>query len=150
MEKITRGSGYLETFLAKRRIEIANRFIPESSRQGNILDIGCGSYPYFLLNTQFRKKYGVDQINNGNVKDIQIIGQDIAKTPELPFQDDYFDVITMLAVFEHIEQDKLNDVIKEIKRILKPEGMFIMTTPTKFADKLLKVMAKFNLVSPKK
>jgi len=25
-----------------------------------ILDIGCGTYPFFLLNTEFNKKYGMD------------------------------------------------------------------------------------------
>ena len=65
---VTRGSGYLEKFLAKKRLQMANKLIPTSFRQGKILDIGCGSYPYFLLNTPFRKKYGIDpHVSTGEI-----------------------------------------------------------------------------------
>ena len=53
----------------------------------------------------------------------------------------------MLAVFEHIEPSKLTDVLKEAKRTLKPGGKFILTTPAPWGDKLLRIMAKLQLVS---
>ena len=60
-ERVTRGSGLLETFLARRRAEMANRLIPSISRAGCIADIGCGRHPYFLLNTIFSRKIGLDK-----------------------------------------------------------------------------------------
>jgi hypothetical protein len=57
----TRGYGLLEPLLAKRRASIANRFIPEAHRNGRILDIGCGSFPYFLSHTFFKEKFAVEQ-----------------------------------------------------------------------------------------
>ena len=66
----------------------------------------------------------------------------------MPFDDDYFDVVTMLAVFEHIAPERLGNVLKEISRVLKKGGMYIMTTPAVWTDSILRVMAKLRLVSP--
>ena len=40
-----------------------------------------------------------------------------------------FDVITCFEAIEHI--DRHDDVMKEVKRLLKPEGIFIVSTPNK-------------------
>ena len=53
----------------------------------------------------------------------------------------------MLAVFEHIEPEKLPYLLGEIRRILKPGGIFFMTTPCPWSDKLLKTLAKYHIVS---
>jgi len=145
----TRGTGILEVFLAKQRAKKANSFISREQRKGKILDIGCGSYPYFLVSTKFEEKYGLDpslKLSEINEKNLNLRLFDITKN-KLPFNDDYFNVVTMLAVFEHIEQDKLHFVLKEIKGVLKKDGIFIITTPAPWADKLLHFMARFGLIS---
>jgi hypothetical protein len=55
-DTFTRGKGYLEPLLARLRAERANNLIPRSLRSGRILDIGCGTYPYFLSTTAFSHK----------------------------------------------------------------------------------------------
>ncbi|MFC1696814.1 class I SAM-dependent methyltransferase [Nanoarchaeota archaeon] len=154
-QSVTRGRGLLEKFLAKERMKIANRFILPRFRKGKILDIGCGSIPLFLLNTKFGEKYGIDphvkeiknikemQVNNN----LNLIRFDIEKESKLPFKENNFDVITMLAVFEHINPDKLIDVLKEVRKVLKLGGRFILTTPCTWTDKLLRFMVKLRLVS---
>jgi len=145
----TRGNGILEVFLAKQRASKANSFISKNQRKGKILDIGCGSYPYFLIFTKFENKYGLDpslKISEISEKNLNLRVFDVTKKI-LPFTDNYFDVVTMLAVFEHIEHDKLNFILKEIKRVLKKEGKLIITTPAPWADKLLHFMANFGLIS---
>ena len=37
------------------------RLIPSHLRSGRILDVGCGSYPYFLAHTEFAEKFALDQ-----------------------------------------------------------------------------------------
>jgi SAM-dependent methyltransferase len=151
--EVTRGKGVLEGFLARQRLKIANRKIPNEYRKGRLLDIGCGAYPYFLLNTDFTEKYGIEKIFHGNDKNlypranITIIHHDIEENPILPLENEYIDVVTMLAVFEHIKPGKLVAIINEIFRILKPNGLFVMTTPAGWTNPLLKVMAAFRLVS---
>lgn len=146
---LTRGNGLLEEFLVKQRAQKANSFISSKQRRGRVLDIGCGSYPFFLVSTKFEEKYGMDPSVNANLvkgKNIYLSKADVSKN-KLPFKDNHFDVITMLAVFEHIEHDKLNFVLTEIKRVLKKDGIFIITTPAPWADKLLHFMGRFGLIS---
>lgn len=149
MKKIsyTRGFGILEVFLSKQRAGKANRLIPQSFRQGKILDIGCGSYPYFLLNTNFAVKYGIDpSLSSLAIKQINVKRLDVTKQ-KLPYKDNFFEVVTMLAVFEHLDYERLGFLLKEVKRVLKKDGIFIITTPAPWSDKLLHFMALFGLIS---
>jgi len=147
--KVTRGSGLLEEFLAKKRAKLANNFITKDKRMGRILDVGCGSYPYFLETTKFKEKYGIDpSIDLSLIKDSSVNLQKIKINKKtLPFKNDYFDVVTMLAVFEHIDRDDLTPVIREIRKVLKKGGQLIITTPAPWADKLLHKMAVVGLIS---
>jgi len=150
----TRGYGFLEGFLARQRARMADRLIPPSYRGGRLLDIGCGAYPYFVSHTRFREKYGLDQVvckplNAECTGDkTYIISFDIHCRGALPFKSQHFDIVTMLAVFEHIEPERLPTLLNEIYRVLKPGGLFILTTPAAWTDRLLKTMAKLRFVSP--
>src|SRR3989304_2458121 len=113
-KSVTRGYGLLENFLAKKRAEKANSLILEDLRKGRILDIGCGSYPYFLLNTKFNKKFGIDpSIHNLSVQNGVNLKRAKAEK-KLLFGNDFFDVVTMLAVFEHIDSKKINYLLNEV------------------------------------
>lgn len=144
----TRGSGLLEGFLAKQRAKKANSFITEELRRGKILDIGCGSYPYFLINTKFKEKFGIDpSVKQGLVDKENINLTKKSLEDKLPYKDDSFSVITMLAVFEHLENNKLIPILGEIRRVLAKDGKLIITTPAPWSDKLLHFMARTGLIS---
>lgn len=151
---VTRGKGVLEGFLAKKRGLKANQLIPASHRDGRIADVGCGSHPHFLLHTPFREKYGFDKVVDENYhqrfldENIRFSHFDVEKNESIPFEEGYFDVVTLLAVFEHLEKEALEKLLGEIHRILKSGGLFIMTTPAFWTKSLLKGMAKLKLVSP--
>jgi predicted SAM-dependent methyltransferase len=53
----------------------------------------------------------------------------------------------MLAVFEHIEPGQLVELVKEIYRVLKPGGEYIITTPPKWTNELLKLLSLVGIVS---
>jgi SAM-dependent methyltransferase len=152
--KVTRGYGLLEGFLARKRAKMANKLIPPRLRKGRILDIGCGTYPFFLFNTSFSEKYGLDKAVQKSDFDtfqkdrIHLKRYNVEQEGIIPFESGYFDVVTMLAVFEHIEPKRVVGLLKEIQRVLKPGGMFIMTTPASWTDGLLRLMARLRLVSP--
>ncbi len=46
----------------------------------------------------------------------------------LPYKDSYFDVVMFCEVIEHLANDPMF-AIMEIKRVLKPEGIMVLTTP---------------------
>ncbi len=136
-----------EGFLSRKRTDKANSLITKEHRKGRILDIGCGFYPYFLTSTDFNEKYGIDPaLSVSNLSDISLQKLDVARQ-KLPFSNNFFDTVTMLAVFEHIETERLDFVLSEIKRVIKNKGELIITTPAPWADKLLHSMALTGLIS---
>jgi SAM-dependent methyltransferase len=147
----TRGKGLLEPTLANLRTQRANRLIPSDLRAGRILDIGCGSFPYFLSHTSFEEKFAVDQLpmakETAAQNRIEFFTLDLNKEPKLPFEDNFFSAVTLLAVVEHLNPDSMAILFKESHRVLKPGGQVIMTTPAAWSDGLLKFMARINLVS---
>ena len=147
--QVTRGSGILELYLSKQRSKLANKLIPASAREGRILDIGCGTYPYFLTQTKFQEKFGIDKnaLDVTQHQNMKIYKQGFEESFSI-FSDNSFAIITLLAVFEHFEPKNIAAVLKEIKRLLGTGGRFILTTPCPWADPLLKLMAKIKLASP--
>lgn len=145
--------GLLEGFLSKQRGNMADRLIPSAKRSGRLLDMGCGEHPRFLMATRFAEKYGLDRLADRhghlvNANAITRLDCDIETAERLPFDEGYFDVVTMLAVFEHIEPERLVQLVAEIRRILTPGGMYILTTPAVWIDGLLRLFAKLRLVNP--
>lgn len=153
-QKSTRGYGLLEGYLAKQRSRTADKLIPSYLRKGRILDIGCGTYPSFLKRIEFDEKYGLDKVVRDDQKkqfqnyNITLLNIDLDKDYLSHFDNEYFNIVTVLAVFEHIEQVNLRKLLKEIYRVLRPGGMYIMTTPAKWTDKLLRLLARLRLGSP--
>lgn len=91
------------------------------------LDIGCGD-GYFLRRSLSKTRIGIDKKLGDNLSDIN------------NFEENYFDYVTMLAVIEHIK--KPGELFKDIRRVLKPNGKLVITTPKKTAEILI------NLYSP--
>jgi len=151
--KITEKDGIMDPVLARLRSNCANRLIPAAHRKGRIMDIGCGMYPLFLISTEFFEKYAIDRIQQEsnrryfNGQKIRLINHDIEKIKSPPFDSGYFDIITMLAVFEHVEKESLKNLLWEVRRILKDGGLFIMTTPAAWADGLLNLVSRIGIIS---
>lgn len=149
--KYTRGKGVLEPFLAKQRASMANHLIAPKLRAGTILDIGCGTFPYFLSRTAFEKKVAIDQlpIPNEIASKLRIEGYtlNLNQHPSLPFDSNSFNAVTLLAVVEHLDPNSMANLFREIYRVLAPGGKVIMTTPASWSDGLLHLMAKLRLVS---
>ena len=146
---VTRGYGFLEGHLARKRAGQANSLILQSARKGRGLDIGCGTFPHFLMNTNFKEKFGIDSSLSEKVKEVK--GIKLLKThiqkKKLPFEDNFFDTVVMLAVFEHIEFDNIPFLLHEIKRILKKNGQFIITTPSPLAVWPLLILSHTGFIS---
>lgn len=82
----------------------------------NVLEIGCGSGEL----SKYLKNYSGIDISEKNPF---IIGD----AQNLPLEDNSFDLILLLDLLEHTN-DKL--VMKEVHRVLKPNGHAIITVPT--------------------
>jgi len=102
------------------RDEIKN--LTENSR---ILDVGCGYGEYIKL----YKDNGL--IANGIDIDKEAVKQNkegiFASAEEIPFKDNFFDVVSCIDVLEHVDNPEI--VIKEINRVLKKDGGLILSVP---------------------
>jgi len=112
-----------------------------------LLDVGCGFNHKFLTTIEpfIREGYGIDfkvpEVKTGKITTRRAVLDD-----RLPFDDDLFDVVTMLAVLEHLS--KPLEIVREIERILKPGGRLVLTVPSKLSDPLLRFLSfKLKLVS---
>lgn len=91
-----------------------------------ILDIGCGDAVFSKLMPEF-EWYGVDI----NIEKAAHLGdkaksQDLMKPP-YPYESGTFDAIVCSEVLEHLWD--LRVVHKEAKRLLKREGVYVISTP---------------------
>src|SRR5258708_7751093 len=100
---------------------------------GNLLEVGCGEgrgVTVLLPNVEqfsaidkiagvvegLKKKFPQGHFVNGNI-------------PPLPYDDNTFDCVVSFQVIEHIADDRL--YLKEISRVLKPNGFALVTTPNR-------------------
>lgn len=114
-------------------LQFANRLKPG----GTVLDYGCG--PGFLIEKLLASGARCYGLENSR-KAVELVNQKLEKTPNwmgavevreppAPFPDESFDVITCLETLEHLLDDRLSVVVKEIHRLLKPGGVALFTTP---------------------
>ena len=134
------------------RAQKAEEFIPGRLRDGAIADIGCGNDATFLSQTRFQKKFGLDRVDQHSPagQQIKFANFDLEVNSSLPFDNHSLEVMTMLAVYEHLKPEALNAVLKDVYRTLKPGGVFILTMPSVWAEPILNVMAFFELVDSQK
>jgi len=93
-----------------------------------ILDIGCSSGQFISEMKELGLiPHGIEPINfNSKVAKELNIKKDLIGAK---YNDDYFDIITLNHVLEHINNP--NEILKEIKRILSPNGYLIIGVPNK-------------------
>jgi ubiquinone/menaquinone biosynthesis C-methylase UbiE len=97
-----------------------------------ILDLGCGNGRYFeYLKDKNINYFGVDISENliriAKNKYPEANFQ-VADALNLPFPDNFFDKAIGVAVFHHIPSKELRfQFLKEVKRVLKPGGILILT-----------------------
>jgi SAM-dependent methyltransferase len=96
--------------------------------KGKVLDLGCGDGDY----AKRLKDLGLDVIASdmdlGRFKYRNLINFKASNLDEaLPFSEDSFDYIIFLEVIEHLYNPDF--VIGQINRILKPNGVLILSTP---------------------
>jgi ubiquinone/menaquinone biosynthesis C-methylase UbiE len=111
------------------------------AKNKRILDVACGEgYGANLLSGEALAVTAVDIEEDIIIKarqkykdpKIQFIAGSIL---QLPLPDKCFDLITCFETLEHVEDHEL--ALKELRRVLKPDGLLIISTPEKanYSDK---------------
>ncbi|MEJ2745742.1 MAG: class I SAM-dependent methyltransferase [bacterium] len=106
------------------------RLIAKFHTGGRLLDIGCGRGEFLkMFCSSAWELYGVEPNKEGYA---QCIARNYAKLfngdlISCAFNSDFFDVITMWHVFEHVRCP--NKQLREIYRILRDDGLLIIAVP---------------------
>jgi SAM-dependent methyltransferase len=115
--------------------DFAHSYIDTSSKK-IILDIGSAdtNFPLELAN-KGHEVYSLDIIQRDYNEKIKFVSGTVEN---LPFKNNFFDVITAISTIEHIGLGRYGDPIspdgdinalREIERVLKPGGKLIFTIP---------------------
>lgn len=135
----------LEPLLRFIRIKMIQKFIPKNCV---LCDIGCGFNATFLqdISHHIKSGYGFDKkIQNCEFKNIIIKNLEISDN--IPLENNSVDCVTLLAVVEHLDDPK--KIMKESYRILKKEGILLLTTPSPKSKPLLEFLSfRLHIVSP--
>lgn len=114
---------YIKNIALKNKLDLINGLQPE---KGNLLDIGAGTGDFLAVAKQNGWKItGIEP--NEKAKNIAINkGISFVENSEL-LEKESFDTITMWHVLEHVPNLELQ--IKELKRLLKPNGTILIAVP---------------------
>lgn len=98
---------------------------------GNVLEIGTGTgYGAEIIAPSAASFTSIDKTRS---EELGVMPANVvfveAKVPPLPFADATFDYVVSFQVIEHIRDDK--EFVREVYRVLKPGGKFIVSTPNK-------------------
>ena len=114
---------FIKSIALKNKLNLINSLQPA---KGSILDIGAGTGDFLsVVKENGWKTIGVEPSEKAKAiakkKGVSFVEQ----TSEL--ENNSFDVITMWHVLEHVPN--LDNQIKELKRLLKPNGSLIIAVP---------------------
>lgn len=132
----------VDRFLQNWRYSEAEPFVPHGC---DILDIGGfdGSFLYRVYD-RIRSGICLDPLAEPT-SDPRIDFISSSTTTRLPFSNDSFDVVTLIAVLEHLGGHR-EAVASEIQRVCRSRGRVIITVPSKFVDPILRILVFFGLI----
>jgi ubiquinone/menaquinone biosynthesis C-methylase UbiE len=124
---------YTADLVTKKSATATNFELLQSYAKGVILDAGCGTGIHLgklVSLKEVEAAIGVDVGKPGlvygesNFPSVQFIK---ASLYQLPFPDNYFDLVYSLDVVEHLDEPQ--KAIQELKRVCKPKGVIYLQTP---------------------
>lgn len=97
----------------------------------SLLDVGCGKGLLFnnvASINKFKLLVGVDLIKNHKGQYQHVV----ADATRLPFKNNAFSLVTAFSLIEHIPKTEREMFYKEMKRVVKKKGIFVIQFPNRY------------------
>ena len=102
-----------------------------------VLDVGCGPGSYLIaLSKRGRTCYGIDPLRDVSLFEARkraveeevdvFLCQGVGEF--LPFESSAFDVVLSMSTLQHVGDQRMT--LREIRRVLKDKGLFLVSVPT--------------------
>lgn len=136
----TKDFNALDLFIRRWRSGIVRRGVRPGT---DVLDFGCGHQALFLrgLARDIRSGIGLDYDATPGRIAPNLTLDNFHFKDRFAFADASFDHVTILAVLEHIPLDQVDVLFREFRRLLRPGGSVLLTTPTPASRPLLEFLA---------
>jgi 2-polyprenyl-3-methyl-5-hydroxy-6-metoxy-1,4-benzoquinol methylase len=141
-----RSRNWVDRELQRQRISKAMHFIPAA---GRLLDVGCADGRLLAL-AQSRSSGEISGIGLDTDDSLPWIATGFERTigpfPMKAMEIGVFDVVTMLAVVEHVREAELPNWGATVYDLLKPGGRLIITMPSPAVDRILDFAIKLKVL----
>ena len=110
-------------------IEVSRYLQKYVNQDASVLDLGAG-YCSFINNINSKDKYAIDLFEGFKEyanKDVKTFVGSCTNLKQ--FKKNSFEVVFSSNLFEHLTLDEAAKTLKEINRVLKPKGRFIVIQP---------------------
>jgi len=126
------------------RVKVIQKYLILNS---DVCDLGSGREGYFLKKIQdlIKSGVGLDVEPDMQFCNDKITFKKTDLNEEFPLVSESFDIVTSLAVIEHMENSRL--FMSEANRILRKKGTLILTTPATYSRWVLELLCILHLVS---
>ncbi|MEM3374721.1 MAG: class I SAM-dependent methyltransferase [Candidatus Woesearchaeota archaeon] len=114
----------------KNLVKVLMKKTCDNKKNLKILNLGVGTGD----DLEILRRWGENYVIDINKKVLSLINDELVKEKKigdacnLPYKDNFFDVVVSLDVFEHIKDD--NKAANEVYRVLKNDGVLIFSVPS--------------------
>jgi len=141
-----------KNFTTPFRHDLFSKYV---SQDAVILDYGCG-YGRTLTELKengYKSLHGVDfskEMIRRAVLNSEGINYQVINSGKLPFSNNFFDSVLLFAVLTCVHRDlEQNEILNELKRVLKPNGViyindFLLNTDERNKDRYERFYDKYN------
>lgn len=112
----------------------AYRRTGEEASGQRVLEVGCGiGYGAYYLAHLAKQVVGID-LDQHNIRQARTVFRrpnlafDVMDATQLTFPDASFDVVGSFQVIEHIPERLLEEFLRQIARVMTPDGRFVVST----------------------
>lgn len=121
-----------------KRLQMALDFLKNRASYENLLEIGYGSGVFFPELAKISDNlYGLEVFPEAEKETKPMLEKEKIKAQlvtgsvtAMPFKNDFFDAVVCISALEHLEPGQVETAIREIKRVVKNNGLIVLGFPS--------------------